>query len=293
MKLCFKQSNRAAILNLTVNEKEFGRSFSADGKEGLLTMAWNAGPDQWIKIDEVQFKYPSQTILPLVANQSFRFGKPDDIIAWQFNRDFYCIIDHDIEVSCAGFLFYGTTETLFVQIDHFEKQKFQALFKVFVDEMNIKDELQPEMLRMLLKRLIVKITRLAKLQYLHGKDLKQNKLLTIRQFNLLIERHFREEHQVQFYANQLNKSPKTLSNLFAIYNQRNPLQVIHERIILEAKRLFYYTDKSAKEVGYMLGFSDPAHFSHFFTRKTGQSPKNFKQCEKGISIGKKLQVGGH
>jgi len=43
-------------------------------------------------------------------------------------------------VSC----FYGTTETLFVQIDHFEKQKFQALFKVFVDEMNIEDELQPE-----------------------------------------------------------------------------------------------------------------------------------------------------
>jgi len=69
MRICFKQSNRAAILNLTVNEKEFGRSFSADGKEGLVTMAWNAGPDQWIKIDEVQFKYPSQTILPLVANQ--------------------------------------------------------------------------------------------------------------------------------------------------------------------------------------------------------------------------------
>jgi len=108
----------------------------------------------------------------------------------------------------------------------------------------------------------------------------------------MIERHFREEHQVKFYANQLNKSPKTLSNLFAIYIKEILCKSFMKGSSLKPKRLFYYTDKSAKEVGYMLGFSDPAHFSHFFTRKTGQSPKNFKRCEKDISIGKKLQVAG-
>lgn len=69
---------------------------------------------------------------------------------------------------------------------------------------------------------------------------------------------------MQEYADLLNKSPKTLSNLFSIYNQKSPLQIIHERISLESKRLLVYTDKSTKEIAFELGFEEVAHFSRFF-----------------------------
>jgi AraC-like DNA-binding protein len=51
----------------------------------------------------------------------------------------------------------------------------------------------------------------------------------------------------------LNKSPKTLSNLFKKYNEKSPLQIIQDRTILEARRLLRYSDKSIKEIAYEIG----------------------------------------
>ncbi|MEO1713481.1 MAG: helix-turn-helix domain-containing protein, partial [Bacteroidota bacterium] len=99
---------------------------------------------------------------------------------------------------------------------------------------------------------------------------------TIRKFNFLVDMHFREKRKVKDYAELLFKSPKTLSNLFAIYNQRSPQQIIQDRIVLEAKRLLKYTDRSNQEVAYDLGFEDPAYFSRFFRKNTGLSPSAFK-----------------
>jgi len=55
------------------------------------------------------------------------------------------------------------------------------------------------------------------------------------------------------------------------------LQIIQERIITEAKRLFYYTDKSVKEIADELGFEEVAHFSKFFKNCTNQTPSDIKK----------------
>jgi AraC family transcriptional activator of pobA len=99
---------------------------------------------------------------------------------------------------------------------------------------------------------------------------------TIRKFNLLVEANFKSEHSVSFYAEQLCKSPKTLSNLFAIFNQKTPSQVIQERITVEAKRLLCYTDKSIKHITFELGFEDVSYFSNFFKKNGGCSPSDFR-----------------
>ena len=134
------------------------------------------------------------------------------------------------------------------------------------------------MLRMLLVRLIIIITRLAKSQYLRIEAGNTEKFELIRQFHLLVEIHFRKEHQIAFYANLLHKSPKTISNYFSLYSQKRPMQIIQDRIISEARRLFYYTDKSVKEIAYELGFEDVAHFSKFFKNATSQNPSDLKKA---------------
>ena len=75
----------------------------------------------------------------------------------------------------------------------------------------------------------------------------------------------------------MNKSPKTISNIFSLYSKKTPLQIIQERVITEAKRLFYYTDKSVKEIADDLGFEDVAHFSKFFKNCTTQNPSELKK----------------
>lgn len=278
MKFFFRDPATNGELQLIDKEDHFDRQFFLrDRITQYLTIAWNQGADQEVIIDEVTHTFPANTILPLVIHQSFRFERPEDIVAWQFNRDFYCIIDHDKEVSCVGFIFYGSSAVMFIQLDEKELQQFTNLLSTFRDEMESSDDIQAAMLRTLLVRLIIKITRLGKKQYLNPALQEDNKVDIIRQFNMLVENHYRTQHQVQFYAQELNKSPKTLSNLFSLYNSKSPLQIIQDRLILEAKRLFHYTDRSAKEIAGELGFEDAAHFSRFFKNQTDFSPSDFKK----------------
>ena len=277
-----------SVFRLSINEPNLQRQFFKERDESLLAIAWNQGEDQYVIIDEVKVNFPTNHCLTLMVSQSFRFERPAEIVLWQYNRFFYCIVDHDQEVSCVGFLFYGTQGSMLIGLDEAEQKRFSLLLQVFKEEFNEKDGIQGEMLRVLLKRLIIKLTRLAK-----KKDLNvgttQPALDIIRQYSLLVEQHYKQFHQVQNYADKLHKSPKTLSNLFALHGQPSPLQVIVNRIVMEAKRLLIYTEKSTSEIAFELGFDELSHFSRFFKKNNGQSPSDFKSdYKKNIpgSIGK-------
>lgn len=267
-----------AQFKLVYNESAFDRVFyGKDRMDKLLTIAWNRGKEQQVKIDNVLYKFPTNTVLCLMVNETFNFNAPKDIVAWQFDREFYCIVDHDKEVSCAGFPFFGSSEKMFVSLNDRYRNKIDLLLEVFLDEFEESDDIQGEMLQVLLKRLIIMITRLAKEQYIHDKELIGDRLDLIRKYNMLVENHFRKEHQVKFYAEKLFKSPKTLSNVFALYSNKSPSQIIQERVLMEAKRLLYYTDKTSKEIAYELGFEEANHFSKFFKKHTAQAPTKFKK----------------
>lgn len=275
MKLSHIDRRTNGEIHFLQHEKNFSQR--PGNKKILFTIALNTGPDQQVLIDDTSYVFPSQSLLSLFWNQSFEFENAEHIIAWQYNRDFYCIIDHDKEVNCAGFLFFGSFGHLFIRLNETYQQKMEILKKIFIEEFETADSIQTDMLQMLLKRLIIITTRLAKEQYLQDTSSESSKFDLIRQYNVLVEFNFKTQHQVQFYANELHKSPKTLSNLFAQYNHKSPLSIIHERIITEAKRLLFYSEKSAKEIAYELGFEDASHFSRFFKNFTKQNVKDFKR----------------
>jgi AraC family transcriptional activator of pobA len=56
-----------------------------------------------------------------------------------------------------------------------------------------------------------------------------------------------------------------------------PIQLLHARILLEAKRQLHYTSDPISEIAYALGFEDPAYFTRFFTRLAGSSPRAFRR----------------
>lgn len=193
-----------------------------------------------------------------------------------FNREFYCISDHDSEVSCNGILFFGTQDLPIITIKEEQKRKFGLWYEVFTEEFATPDAIQGDMLQMLLKRLIIMSTRLAKEQLLVT-NLDNEQIDIIRKFNFLVDLHYKTKRKVSDYAELLFKSPKTLSNLFALYNQKPPQQIILDRIALEAKRMMHFTEMQNQEIAYELGFNDPAHFSRFFKKMTRMTPSEYRK----------------
>ncbi|GGH04035.1 transcriptional regulator [Parapedobacter pyrenivorans] len=257
-----------------------GQGLSNPAPHPINTFVFNKGAEQSVVIDEIPYTMPAQSILPLVSNQHFVFEHPEALVAWQFNREFYCIVNHDAEVGCVGFLFYGIHHPMFIRLDAADVSDITYMEGVFSTELMLRDNFQGEMLRTLLKRVIIKATRMAKQQCESYRLFPDEKMDLIRNYALLVEMHFRREHEVSFYADALNKAPKTLSNVFALLKQPTPSTVIRNRILLEAKRYLHYTDKSAKEIAYELGFENPAHFSRFFKANAGKNISEFikKSC---------------
>jgi AraC family transcriptional activator of pobA len=276
MKLIVSDHKTGGDLLLISEEENFDRFFyTRDKAKKYFTIAWNTGASQIINIDGADHEFNSNTLLPLMFDQTFTFERSSDIIAWQFNREFYCLIDHDTEVSCVGFLF-GMGNLLFIPLDDPNQSKLRVLLDIFTQELHIKDKIQNDMLIMLLKRLIIMVTQMARTEYIPAENNQDQKLDIFRKFNLLVEMNFKSEHSVNFYAGLMNKSPKTLSNIFSLYNDKTPQQVIQSRIIVEARRLLSYTNKSVKQITYELGFEDPAYFCNFFKRHTKQTPVEFR-----------------
>ena len=243
----------------------------------LISIHWNrSNKPISLNVDGVILQLQPHQITTTTFLQHLTFDQSQpDLATFTFNREFYCINDHDHETSCNGVIFFGNLQPPITSISSEEQIKFNMLHEVFLEECKTRDRIQGEMLRILLKRLIIKITRLTNDQSAYP-DLPEGQRDTIRKFNVLVDMHYKEKRYVQDYADLLFKSPKTLSNLFAKYEQRSPLQVIHERIVLEAKRQLLYTSKGTKEIAHELGFNDMGSLHRLFKRVVGQTPQQFK-----------------
>lgn len=258
-----------------VVEQHPGAHKHNDPVEGQLSMLWFLEDNNKLQIDSQEYEFHKNEILFLnpfnkvevIESQAHRYLR--------FNSPFYCIVEHDSEVGCKGILFFGSNNVPVMKPNSEDLEILQTVWKMLVIEMQSNDNLQQEMLHMMLKRILILCTRIYKTQ--ENYDLiKTNQVDIVRDFNFLVEQHFKIKHSVKEYAELLNKSPKTLSNLFGKLSEKSPLQIIQNRIMLEVRRLLRYSDKPISEIGYEVGFQDIQSFSRFFKKQEGLSPSDFR-----------------
>ena len=187
---------------------------------------------------------------------------------------------HRIEFGESGaeylaLLFNGSSDVMRLKLTAGQSEALHEITDRIAAEYAVADNLREEMLRILLKRFIITCTRMARERFAAGAG-SERQFDIVRRYYVLVDRYFREKKQVQEYALLLHRSPKTLSNLFAVYGLPSPLQVIRDRTQAEARRLLLYTSKSAKEVAGILGFEDAASFSRFFKGATGKSISEYR-----------------
>lgn len=131
------------------------------------------------------------------------------------------------------------------------------------------------MLRSYLDVLLLKIAR----EYVPVQIDPGNNEQTIRMRKLeqLIDRHFKKMKQPSQYADMMHLSASYLNSICKHAVGKTLSDLIFSRVILEAKRLFSYSDLSVNEVAARLGFNQPSYFVRFFKKETSLTPDQFKE----------------
>ncbi|AXT53342.1 AraC family transcriptional regulator [Aquimarina sp. BL5] len=99
----------------------------------------------------------------------------------------------------------------------------------------------------------------------------------LKEYKNLVEKHFSDWHKVQQYAEALHVTPDHLNRTIKSLIGKTAKEYLQSRIIIAAKRLLSFSDKTTKEIGYDLGFTEPANFSNFFKKCTSFPPSYFRQ----------------
>lgn len=147
-------------------------------------------------------------------------------------------------------------------------------------EYHHRSEWQQRMLSAYLTLLLTYLSRLYTAQYT-GSDTSVEKLL-LKKFQTKIAAHFQQYHEVGDYAAMLHISAGHLSEAVKARSGKPAIKHIHERLILEARRLLFHTDQSLKEITFNLGFSDTSYFNRFFKRETGETPAVYRSLIRKI-----------
>lgn len=131
-------------------------------------------------------------------------------------------------------------------------------------------------LKALLKVFLLKLIRI-KEHVFTAQDVNQKRVY---EFMMLLEENYQLERNAAYYADKLSISAKRLNQILKEKLDKTAMQLIHDRIILEAKRQIIHSESTLKEIAYTLGFTDRPYFSRFFKKQTGQSPEDFQKLAK-------------
>jgi AraC-like DNA-binding protein len=164
-----------------------------------------------------------------------------------------------------------------LSLDSDETEDLKALCESMISVLRGENKFKYQALGALLKLFLIRCNNVCALDTTEHTQNIQASVSLLRSFKTLIQEHFAEWHKVQDYADHLHITPDYLNTSVKAMTGRTAKDHIQARLIIEAKRLLKFTDLSAKEIAYTLGFSEAANFSQFFKKRTGLSPSKFAQ----------------
>lgn len=266
--MIYKAINEAFFLLKKVSENN--KNEVQNSVPESITLVWVKNDETQISIDNELVTFQKNQLLFFSPAHQIAFLAPKECLFLQFNYTFFDVISHDANLKCSGLL-YETARTFpLISVEKKELDRFQNMWQMLISQ-----NANPEIIKMMLQQLLL-LARQLFIEQNNWLRVSEKKRDTLRAFSFFVEQHFKEKQLVADYAALLQKSPKTLSNFFAASGSENPLQIIHNRLLLESKRLLNHPNRSVQSVAKELGFSDLASFSRFFKNKTGCTPSQFQ-----------------
>jgi AraC-like DNA-binding protein len=176
-------------------------------------------------------------------------------------------------------LYNNANQPPFVSIDNNSTAAFDMLCEKIEAEIQNPSLAQHDLLVAYLRIFLINASRLKIEQQpsaaVAGKESKEHHIL--QKLKDAIEENFRAKHSPGDYAAMLYVTTKTLAKVSKLHYNKTLSNIINERIIIEAKRELYLTNKAVKEIAYELGYEDEYYFSRFFKVNTNVSPQKYRE----------------
>ncbi|MBL0741094.1 helix-turn-helix domain-containing protein [Chryseolinea lacunae] len=250
-------------------------------RNNYYSLIWMQRGSGKVRVDFSTYDFEEDTLFAFAPYQPFMFTatSPQRGVAIQFHPDFYCIHMHQKEVACNGVLFNNIYQPPFTFIDPPSATTFNMLLENMRTEVQNPALAQYELLVSYLKIFLITASRLKAEQHPQpvNVDAGQKEPFILQTLKDTIERDFRTRHAPSDYAEALNISPKALAKITKTHFNKTLTELISERIIIEAKRELYLTNKAVKEIAYALGYDDEHYFSRFFKTNADVSPQMYRE----------------
>jgi len=114
------------------------------------------------------------------------------------------------------------------------------------------------------------------LSSVHAQSVASPQIDLVHRLQAAIERFYLSHAAIGFYARELNVTESRLNRACRAVAGCSPLELIQDRLLLEARRKLTYIAAPVSTLAYELGFEDPAYFWRFFKRHTGMTPAEFR-----------------
>lgn len=118
-------------------------------------------------------------------------------------------------------------------------------------------------------------------------QLRENEVML--RFLQLVKQHYREHHEVAFYADKMNISAKYMTTLIKKASGKSALQWIEDYVILDAKAQLSSTVNTIQQITFDLNFPSQSIFGRYFKRAVGMSPSEYRASLRVYQIAKQEQ----
>ena len=113
---------------------------------------------------------------------------------------------------------------------------------------------------------------------------KSNKgdIILIHKLSHLVDSYFIKEHSTGFYTSAFNISEKHLNDICNRHFNCGLKTILQDRLMQESRKLLLSSELSVAEIAYKLNFEDNSYFNKVFKKKTGLTPKKFREMHKKL-----------
>lgn len=249
-------------------------------RNNYYSLIWLTQGTGKVKADFSEYDFLENSLFAFSPYQPFMLSGNKALggIALQFHPDFFCIHKHQAEVACNGVLFNNIYNPPFITIDENSASTFRMLMNQMKTEIQNPALAQYELLISYLKIFLITASRLKTEQ--EPKALQSisdhKEPFILQNLKNAIEKDFKTKHSASDYAKALNISASALAKITKTHFNKTLTDLISERIIIEAKRELYLTNKAIKEIAYELGYQDEYYFSRFFKTNADISPQMYR-----------------